>query len=223
MAEGTLVLVGGGEFSDGCTFDEALLERSGAAEVAVVPTAAAFERPGRLLEAAEAWFSKLGARVAPVMALRRGDAFDPTFVSTARRARFLYLVGASPMHMIPVLKRTPLWEAIVEAHRDGAVLAAAGPSAVALCDAMVDPRGGGFGLGLGLVDQLALIPRYDRWSEDKAKRTIALAPQGLALCGIDERTALIRDPDGTWRVDGAGHVDVFVDGVSVGVEALGRS
>ncbi|MDY7104041.1 MAG: Type 1 glutamine amidotransferase-like domain-containing protein [Actinomycetota bacterium] len=220
MADGTLALIGGGEFTDGCSFDETLLARSGAAEVAVIPTAAAFERPAKLLEAAEGWFSGLGARVAPIMALRRRDAFDATFVSTARRARFLYLVGASPMHMIPVLKRTPLWEAIVDAYREGAVLAAAGPSAVALCDAMVDPRGGGFGLGLGLVDRLALVPRYDRWSEDKVRRTIRLAPQGLALCGIDERTALISDPDGRWRVEGAGNVDVFVDGERTGIESL---
>ena len=46
---GTLALVGGGEFSEGCSFDAALLEASGASEVLVVPTGAAYEHPQRLV------------------------------------------------------------------------------------------------------------------------------------------------------------------------------
>ena len=51
-----------------------------------------------------------------------------------------------------------------------------------------------------------MIPHHDTWSEDKAQRTLELAPAGLPVVGIDERTALLRDPDGTWRADGAGEV-----------------
>ena len=64
---------------------------------------------------------------------------------------------------------------------------------------MVDPRGGALTLGLGLLDQLAVIPHHDTWSEDKAKRTLKIAPAGLPVAGIDERTALIRAPDGGWH------------------------
>ena len=113
------------------------------------------------------------------------------------------------MHLLSVLKRTPLWEAVQAAHADGAVVAAAGSSADVLCDAMVDPRGGGFGVGLGLVDRLSLIPLYDQWSAEKVKRTIQLAPAELLLAGIPERTALIREPAGTWRATGVGEVRLF--------------
>jgi cyanophycinase len=89
-----------------------------------------------------------------------------------------------------------------------------------LTDPMVDPRGGAFTLGLGLVEQLAVIPHFDTWSPDKGRRTIDLAPSGLAVVGIDERTALIRDPAGRWRSTGAGTVSLFVDGRPSGIEAL---
>jgi cyanophycinase-like exopeptidase len=125
------------------------------------------------------------------------------------------------MHLLSVLKRTPLWDAIQTAYHEGAVIAAAGPSATVLCDAMVDPRGGGFGVGLGLVTRLALIPDYDRWSAEKSKRTIEMAPAGVVLAGIPERTALIRERDGSWRVGGAGEVRLFAGGAPVGLEALG--
>ena len=56
----SLALVGGGEWTDGCTFDRELLEASGGAEVLVLPTAAAYEHPERSVEHAGGWFASLG-------------------------------------------------------------------------------------------------------------------------------------------------------------------
>ena len=100
---------------------------------------------------------------------------------------------------------------MVEAWQGGATLAGTSAGAMVLCDPMVDPRGGALTLGLGLLDQLAVIPHHDTWSEDKAKRTLKIAPKGLPLAGIDERSALVRAPDGTWSATGAGSVTVYVD------------
>ena len=47
-----------------------------------------------------------------------------------------------------------------------------------------------------------------------------LAPKGLAIAAIDEHTAIIRDPDGTWRAVGEGAVAVFVDGQPADLSAL---
>ena len=217
---GPLALIGGGEFQDGCTFDAGLLEASGGSEVAVLPTAAAYEHPERVIETAAAWFEGLGATVRPVPALSRPDALDPVHVEAVSEARFLYLAGGSPMHLRSVLKDAPLWEAIIAAWDGGAVLAGSSAGAMVLCDPMVDPRGGAFTLGLGLVAQLAVVPHHDHWSEEKARRTLDLAPAGLPIVGIDERTALIRDPDGTWRAEGAGEVVVFQDGKPADLDAL---
>ena len=68
---------------------------------------------------------------------------------------------------------------------------------------MIDPRGGALTLGLGLIEQLAVLPHADTWSPEKAHRTFSLAAGGLRIAAIDEQTALIRDPDGD-LADGRG-------------------
>jgi cyanophycinase len=217
---GPLALVGGGEWREGCTFDAELLEASGGDEVVVLPTAAAYEHPDRAVAVAERWFAGLGAKVRGLMVLRRAEAEDPEAVAAVRDARFLYLSGGSPMHLRSVLKDSALWEAIVAAWDGGAVLAGSSAGAMVLCDPMVDPRGGAFTLGLGLVAQLAVIPHHDSWSPDKEKRTLDLAPAALAIAGIDEQTALIREPDRTWRAAGVGDVTVFLGGATADLSAL---
>jgi cyanophycinase len=166
------------------------------------------------------WFSSLGAAARGLMVLARTDAEDPANVDAVRRARFVYLSGGSPMHLRSVLKESALWDALVEAWNDGCVVAGSSAGAMVLCDPMVDPRGGAFTVGLGLVSQVAVIPHHDTWSHDKEKRTLDLAPAGLSIVGIDERTALLREPGGTWRVAGAGDVTVFRDRAEVGLDAL---
>ena len=61
---------------------------------------------------------------------------------------------------------------------------------------MVDTRGGAFTVGLGLVPGLAVIPRVNTWSHDKVQRTVELAPAGVAVVGVPEATALVRDGAG---------------------------
>jgi cyanophycinase len=158
---GTLALVGGGEWQEGCTFDTALLKASGGTSVTVLPTAAAYEHPERAVEQATQWFAERGADVRGLMVLRRPDAEDAANARAVRESRFLYLSGGSPMHLRSVLKDSEVWTALVETWRDGAVLAGSSAGAMALCDPMVDPRGGAFTVGLGLVEQLAFIPHHD--------------------------------------------------------------
>ena len=222
MSTGPLALVGGGEFADGCTFDRDLLAHADGREVLVLPTGAAYEHPGRLVERAVAWFAGLGATARGLDVLRRPDAMDPANVEAVRAAGFVYLVGESPMHLRSVLKDTPVWDALVAAWQGGAVLAGSAAGAMVLCDPMVDPRGGAYTLGLGLVANLTVIPEFETWSEDAVHRTRKLSPKGLALVGVPTASALVRDPDGTWRADGATPATVYVDGELSGIAALNQ-
>ncbi|MCX7620789.1 MAG: Type 1 glutamine amidotransferase-like domain-containing protein, partial [Acidimicrobiales bacterium] len=208
---GTLALVGGGEWSDGCTFDQRLIELAHTDTVAVLPTGSAYENPTAVMERARVWFEQLGAKAIEVPVLTRPDAFVPEYIEVVRSSRFTYLAGTSAMHLRSVLKDSPLFEALVGAYQSGGVLAGTNAGADVLCDPMVDARGGAFTVGLGVVSNLAVIPRSNTWSHDKIHRTVALAPPGLAVAEIPEATALIRDPDGLWHSEGVGEVQVYID------------
>ncbi len=219
---GPLALVGGNEWHDGCTFDAELLASSGGNDVLVLPTAAAYEHPQRAVASAAGWFESLGAEVRGLDVLQRRDALDPGNAAVVAAARFVYISGGSPLHLRSVLKETPVWDALVAAWNDGAVVAGSSAGAMVLCDPMIDPRGGAFTVGLGLVANLAVLAHAEPDVAHLHRRTMELASPGLALAAVPERTALVCDPDGTWRVAGAGagSVQVFVDGREAGLDVL---
>lgn len=205
---GTLALVGGGEWSEGCTFDAELLAAAGAEEVAVLPTGFAFENPDRHVERARTWFDGLGATVLDVHVIQRGDANEAANADAIRKARFIYLGGDSPMHVRSVLKDTAVWDALVAAWNDGATVAGSGGAACALLDPMFDPRGGAFTVGLGLLTNVAVLPDAEDDVAEHHRRTLELAEHGLVLATIQRCTALIRSAGG-WSTSGAGRVRVF--------------
>ena len=224
MTRGPLCLVGGDEWTEGCSFDAALLAESGASQVVVLPTAAAYEGVDGVVESARSWFAGLGADVAVARVLVRPDALDEDHVRLVREAGFVYLAGGpaggSPMHLRSVLKDSPVLDALVEAWQGGAVLAGAAAGGSVLFDHMVDTRGGAYTVGLGLLSGFTMIQRYDTWSTDKVHRTVDLAAPGLAVAGIEERTALIHRVGAGWSVEGAGTVHVFQNGKPAGLDAL---
>jgi cyanophycinase len=207
---GTLALVGGGEWRDGCRgFDAQLLSAVGASDVVVLPSAAAFEHPERVAERATEYFEKLGAKVRTLMVLRHAEAEDEKVVEAARKAKVVYIADGSPLHLRSVLKGSSLWEAILASYHGGGVLAASGAGATLVCDPMVDPRGGAYTVGLGVVPNLAIFPYHGTAAGHMKERSIDLLPRNAKLVGIDEETALVRDPSGAWRAAGAGSVTLY--------------
>jgi len=215
---GTLALVGGREFTEGCSFDRELV--LGVDEVLLLPAALAYENPTGAIERATEWFAAMGVTVRTLDVYRRAQAMEPESVEAASSAEFVYLTGGSPMHLRSVLKDTPLLEALVGAWQAGATVATGGEASSVLCSHMVDSRGGAFTVGLDLVTTMTIVPRYNQWSPDKWHRTVELAQPGLPVVGIDEATALIRTATGGWSVEGSGGVHVFVDGRRAELDAL---
>jgi cyanophycinase len=217
---GPIALVGGNEWTEGCEFDAELLEASSTGEVVILPTAAAYEHPEHAVATAEAWFARLGARAVGLKVLGRTDAEDPANAAIVRAASFVYLSGGSAMHLRSVLKSSATWAALLDAWRDGAVVAGSSAGAMVLTDPMVDPRGGALTVGLGMIENLAVIPHFGQENAEKVHRSVALAAPGVRVVGVPERTALIREPSGTWRQAGVGEVEVFVNGQAAGMGAL---
>ncbi len=217
---GHLALVGGDEWQEGCTFDAELVEAAGADEILVLPTASAYEHPERVVAAAAEYFKGMGVGVNALDVLRRPDALAQANVDAVRSAKLIYLAGASAMHLRSVLVHSPLWDAVVTSWQNGATVVGSGAGAMALCDPMVDPRGGAFTVGLGLLDNMAVVAAADTWSDERAHRTLQLAPAGLLVVAVDERTAVIRDASGVWRSAGRGNVVAYRDGHPVALDQL---
>jgi cyanophycinase len=129
----------------------------------------------------------------------RHDANEEHHAKNISKAGAVYVVGDSPIHLRSTLKDTLVFDALQEQFSDG-LLVAAGGSAAALCDPMIDPRGGAFALGLGLISGIAMIAESETWSADRLHRTLQLAnifvaevPTGAALLCVD----------GAWSTRGA--------------------
>jgi cyanophycinase len=202
---GMIVLQGGGPFVANDDLDREVLASCGAGRVVVLPTADAFEHPERLVTAALTWAERLGGDidVEALMVLRRGEALEQGAANVVRQARAVYLVGDQPLHLRSVLKDTPVWDALHDMLGEGGAVVACAGSAAALCDPMVDPRGGAFTLGLGLINGVALVTTAEQWSPERLHRTEKMADCALAV--LPTGAALVRA--GTaWRTVGDAEV-----------------
>ena len=213
---GAIALLGGGEWTEPCrALDSHLLHLAESDEVLILPTAAAFEHPERAVERAVEWFRGLGANAKGLTILNRRDAEADEHVAAMRVARFVYLADGSPLHLRSVLKASPLFDALLYAHGRGAVIAASGAGATVVCDPMVDPRGGAYTVGLGIVPGVAVFPDHAGAADHRRERSLELQPADAVLVGLDQQTAIVREASGQWNVIGAGHATVYRGGVAV--------
>jgi cyanophycinase len=190
-----VVLQGGGPFTANDELDAQIL-RAHPGYVAVLPTAEAFENPDDLVQLSVAWAKRLGITTKLCAVYSRADAREESFAAMITQSAVVYVVGDSPIHLRSTLKDTVVFDAL-EAHP--CVVAAAG-SAAAMCDPMVDPRGGAFALGLGLVSGVAAVTESEKWPDERLQRTLSLANTSVAE--IPTGAALIRQ-NGTWSTQGA--------------------
>lgn len=196
---GWLALHGGaGWLADLATAREVL---GTARTLMVVPTAAAFEGPDEAIASAVDWFTPLGLEVHACRILNRHDATDPARLAELNSADALLFTGGQPLHLRSVLTDSPAWVAIVAAFARGVPIIAEGAAASAFGDPMLDPRGGAFTIGLGLVTGLAVLPESDTWSADRRTRTMRLA-SSAALALVPSATTLVRSPTGEWSSRG---------------------
>ena len=189
-----VVLQGGGAFTANDELDAQIL-REHPGYVAVLPTADAFENPDDLVQLSMTWAKRLGATVKVCSVYTRADAREQSYADIVSQAGVVYVVGDSPIHLRSVLKDTVVFDAIAT---HPCIVAVAG-SASALCDPMIDPRGGAFALGLGIVKGIAAITESEKWPAERLQRTLLLANTSLAE--VPTGTALI-NRSGTWSTHG---------------------
>jgi cyanophycinase len=173
-----------------------LLQEVAAKRVVVLPTADAFERPEELVALARLWAERLGVEIEPLMVMRRTEALDPESAASLRGAKAVWLVGDNPIHLRSVIKDTPIWHAMQDILEQGGLIVGAGKSASALCDPMIDPRGGALALGLGMIQGMAIVTESELETPDRHTRTKKLA--NVPLVFLPSTSALVRRSS-TWE------------------------
>ena len=213
---GPLALVGGEELNAGNEpQDEVLVAAARGGPAFVLATAAGRQRPDLAVRNARTWFKKFGLDVVELPAIRRSDVTSPKNVELARLGRFFYLVGGDPGLVPKTLADTPVWDAVVEAWRDGAALAGSSAGAMALGEWTLirDRRPGDarrrYRPALSLVPRVAVIPHFDRFGERWVDGALAATPRDdVVLVAVEERSAALWR-DGVWRAFGPGSVTII--------------
>ncbi len=211
---GTILLAGGAEFSGQMsTPDRRAIEMAGGvkARLSIIPAAAApdnnHQRAG---QNGVDWFQNLGAvNVSTLPLIDRKSADDPAVVETLHRSRLIYMLGGFPRHLAQSLAGSNSWQAVLAAHRSGAVIAGSSAGAMILCDHYYDPYEKNIFRGLGLIPDVCILPHHDTfgksWVPELAQRLA-----GVILIGIDEQTGMLNDgPTGQWQVYGAGGITLY--------------
>ncbi len=229
---GYMALVGSGEFLDVMNeTDRLLMQRLDEARVAIIPTASGLEAgmPQHWASLGVSHFKAFGlSKIETVMLIERQDASDPAILDTLQNCNFFYFSGGNPLHLVETLRDTPAWQLIRQAFLQGASLA--GCSAGAMAFGAFTPninvmRGGSGPLwlpALNLLPALAVVPHFDRMrqfiSPANFKMLMEQVPhsqtQPVTILGIDEDTALVRQPNiaGSqpgWLVSGRQTVSVY--------------
>jgi cyanophycinase len=176
---GIVVLEGGGPFVANDVLDRQVLGGLGG-PIAILPTADAFENPDELIASAHNWANRLNLEVVICGVFTRADAREDHHAQTVKSAKAVVLAGDSSIHLRSTLLNTPVWEAI-EHQAESGIVVGVGNSAAALCDPMIDPRGGALGLGLGLVTMFTAIVESEQWQSERMLRTRQLAKGSVAI------------------------------------------
>lgn len=232
---GPLYIVGGGRQPEALVRD--FVERAGGAGRARIVVMAMASAEGRASgEAKAADLRALGADARNVWLVRE-QALGDSAARLLDGATGIWFGGGDQNRLMAVLRGTPVAEAIRARHRAGAVVGGTSAGAAVLSTPMItgeERRTPGADTseawtrlargsvvttdGLGLLGDAIVDQHFVR--RRRHNRLLALVLEGPVRlgAGIDEGTALVVEPDGTWHVaPGSASVVVVYDARRAGV------
>jgi cyanophycinase len=220
---GPLLVIGGAEdkLRKRTILKEFVTASGGAdARIALIPTASSLG--DEVVEVYDVLFRRLGAgAVIPVRPENREEAHDPDLVKAVDEASGIFMTGGNQLKLSSIICGTPLGDAIVAAHRRGAVVGGTSAGASIQSSHMVAFGVGGatpkqrmtqVAAGLGLVRSAVIDQHFDQRNRyGRLLMIVAQSPQLLGI-GVDEDTcATITEEDGreVLRVIGRGSVTIL--------------
>jgi cyanophycinase len=229
MTEGHVIVIGGAEDK---VRERLILSRfielagGREARIAVISTASSL---GPLAGAMyRQIFGELGATdVMPIHTTNRAQCSAITAVKAVENATGIFLTGGNQLRLSSTIGGTPLAQAIVRRHREGAVVAGTSAGASAMSTHMVAFGASGatpkqrmvhMAAGLGLLHGVIVDQHFEQ--RNRLGRLLAIIAQNPSLLGIgvDEDTAGVVGPDRVLEVVGRRSVTI-IDGAESETDA----
>ena len=66
-----------------------------------------------------------------------------------------------------------------------------------------------------MVRGVAVFPDHAGAADHRRERSVQLQPDDAVLVGLDEYTAIVREPSGQWNVIGPGQATIYRAGIAV--------
>lgn len=231
--KGNLVIIGGAEDKEGpCIILRRFLSLAGGKEARVAVLTTATERAEEVGSEYTRLFYRLGAaEVRHLDVADREAARTEAMVAALDRATGVFLTGGDQLRLTSILGGTPLAGALHAAVCRGAVLAGTSAGASAMSATMIvegrdesAPRRSIIAMapGLGFLKEVVVDQHFaERGRLGRLLAAIAENPYILGL-GLDEDTAVICEPGGSFTVIGSGACTV-VDGVGIRTSNISES
>ncbi len=223
--KGHLFIVGGGDWPDGMMnrFVD-LAGRSGTGRIVILPMASSV--PDESAAEETEGFRKLGAKDVVTVKLTREQALKPESAALLDGAGGVFFSGGDQSRLTAVLLDTPVYRKLLDLYDQGAVIGGTSAGAAVMSEVMITgdevrkPAAGrefetlqaaniitarGFGfIRKAVIDQHFVTRR-------RHNRLISLLAEHPDLLGvaIDESTAILVRPDGTFEVVGAKQVVIY--------------
>ena len=227
---GALMLIGGGEKKDGrpVILREVCRKARGPRGKLVIVTAAT-QVPLAYLDAYLPAFHDLGVRNVDVLDVRsRKDAYDDKSVAKLHGATVVFFTGGNQLRIASQIGGSPVYNALKVLHSTGATIAGTSAGAAMMPETMLTSGSSDespdvsritMAPGLGLVERVVVDSHFSqRGRIGRLMAAVAQNPRNVGL-GIDEDTAMVLEPDGTFKVIGSGAVHV-VDGAGISYSSL---
>ena len=229
---GKLFIIGGGRRSEGMMEEFVHLAGGPAqARIIVLPMASGAPDTAGMEQVAE--FSGIGAR-AEWIQFTREQALDPASSARLDSATGIYFTGGDQVRVTRVVLGTPLYRKLHELHRRGMVIGGTSAGAAIMSKIMltgderfnrdstnafvfIKPGNVVTVEGLGFLGSVIVDQHFIRRKRHNRLLSVVLENPAMLGIGIDESTAIVVEPDSTFRVIGDRSVMIFDAGRAAGI------
>jgi len=229
---GKLFIIGGGRRSEGMMEEFVHLAGGPAqARIIVLPMASGAPDTAGMEQVAE--FSGIGAR-AEWIQFTREQALDPASSARLDSATGIYFTGGDQVRVTRVVLGTPLYRKLHELHRRGVVIGGTSAGAAIMSKIMltgderfnrdstnayvfIKPGNVVTVEGLGFLGSVIVDQHFIRRKRHNRLLSVVLENPAMLGIGIDESTAIVVEPDSTFRVIGDRSVMIFDAGRAAGI------